>query len=329
MLTLPISLVFAQILAFMLVRLWLTKSAFSPVWILIWLCAVQAAIVAFAQHYELDFFRRVQPLGAALLPATAWVVFQTTAMRPLRIADAIHIAGPAVIAVLIALGGIGLDLAIPALFVSYGLAIMVAVRPAGQGLPLLSLGTGDVPARLWLLIAAGLVASAFSDALIVLAQIANVSEARPWIISVFTSGALLVIGLVSVSPSLTEVPHDLGGAELENAQPSEDDEKIFEALTRVLEGERLYLDPDLTLARLSRRLRIPSKKVSRAINKATGENVSRLINGMRIEVAKEKLRQGEAVTEVMLSSGFNTKSNFNREFLRITGKSPSDWRARG
>ena len=27
----------------------------------------------------------------------------------------------------------------------------------------------------------------------------------------------------------------------------------------------------------------------------------------------------------MLASGFNTKSNFNREFLRVTGKNPSDW----
>jgi AraC-like DNA-binding protein len=27
----------------------------------------------------------------------------------------------------------------------------------------------------------------------------------------------------------------------------------------------------------------------------------------------------------MLGSGFNTKSNFNREFLRVTTLSPSDW----
>ncbi len=32
-----------------------------------------------------------------------------------------------------------------------------------------------------------------------------------------------------------------------------------------------------------------------------------------------------SVTEAMLSAGFNTKSNFNREFLRTTGQAPSDW----
>ncbi|WP_365734666.1 helix-turn-helix domain-containing protein [Planktotalea sp.] len=42
----------------------------------------------------------------------------------------------------------------------------------------------------------------------------------------------------------------------------------------------------------------------------------------RIKAACAALEQGDSVTEVMLSAGFNTKSNFNREFLRITGKIP-------
>ena len=29
----------------------------------------------------------------------------------------------------------------------------------------------------------------------------------------------------------------------------------------------------------------------------------------------------------MLESGFNTKSNFNREFLRLKGASPTQWLA--
>jgi AraC-like DNA-binding protein len=44
-------------------------------------------------------------------------------------------------------------------------------------------------------------------------------------------------------------------------------------------------------------------------------------------VAKSKLRAGESVTEAMFASGFSTKSNFNREFLRVTGASPSKWLA--
>ena len=87
----------------------------------------------------------------------------------------------------------------------------------------------------------------------------------------------------------------------------------------------LYLDPDLTLARLARRMTLPAKQVSAAVNRVTGENVSRLINGYRIRHACERLAAGDGVTTAMLASGFNTKSNFNREFLRVTGMSPSRW----
>ncbi|WP_084649601.1 helix-turn-helix domain-containing protein [Planktotalea frisia] len=62
------------------------------------------------------------------------------------------------------------------------------------------------------------------------------------------------------------------------------------------------------------------------MNRATGENVSRYINARRIVAACRALDQGESVIEAMLSAGFNTKSNFNREFLRITGKTPREYR---
>jgi AraC-like DNA-binding protein len=72
-------------------------------------------------------------------------------------------------------------------------------------------------------------------------------------------------------------------------------------------------------------LGVPVKQLSEAINKVTGENVSRYINAARINEAKAVLSSGENVTSAMLSSGFNTKSNFNREFLRVAGVSPSEW----
>ena len=49
-------------------------------------------------------------------------------------------------------------------------------------------------------------------------------------------------------------------------------------------------------------------------------------NSYRIREACHSLEAGASVTEAMLASGFNTKSNFNREFRRITGRTPSAWR---
>lgn len=62
-----------------------------------------------------------------------------------------------------------------------------------------------------------------------------------------------------------------------------------------------------------------------AVNRATGGNVSRYVNGWRIDHACGLIGAGQGITEVMLASGFNTKSNLNREFLRIKGQSPSEW----
>jgi AraC-like DNA-binding protein len=88
--------------------------------------------------------------------------------------------------------------------------------------------------------------------------------------------------------------------------------------------ERPYLDPNLTHAHLARKLRMPVKALSATINRATGENVSRFVNAERIRHAQSLLLRGETVTEAMLASGFNTKSDFNREFLRVTGQNPND-----
>ena len=53
----------------------------------------------------------------------------------------------------------------------------------------------------------------------------------------------------------------------------------------LLEEQKLYLDPDLTLNQIARRLILPIKGVSSAVNRTTGENVSRYINARRMDVA--------------------------------------------
>ena len=108
---------------------------------------------------------------------------------------------------------------------------------------------------------------------------------------------------------------------------TEQDIQIVARLELLMATEKLYLNPDLTLTRLSRRLVVPVKQLSGAINRVTGENVSRYINKERVKAAQAALSNGQSVTDAMLSSGFNTKSNFNREFLRITDRNPSAWAA--
>jgi hypothetical protein len=72
---------------------------------------------------------------------------------------------------------------------------------------------------------------------------------------------------------------------------------------------------------------IPGRKISQAVNRVQQRNVSQMINSYRIADAQRLLRDSELpVTEIMAESGFRTKSNFNREFLRTTGMNPLEYR---
>ncbi|MEM6465884.1 MAG: AraC family transcriptional regulator [Pseudomonadota bacterium] len=112
-----------------------------------------------------------------------------------------------------------------------------------------------------------------------------------------------------------------------DAHPVEEDRAIFERLDALMAEATLFRDPDLTVARLGRRLGVPARSVSSAVNRVTGENTSRYINQLRVRHATHLLESTNLpVTDVMLESGFLSKSSFNTEFRRIAGRTPSDHR---
>lgn len=95
----------------------------------------------------------------------------------------------------------------------------------------------------------------------------------------------------------------------------------------MLTATRLYLEPDLSVQRLARRLHVPVRALSLAINESQGMNVSQYVNGFRLAQAAALLREtDESVAKVMAQSGFLTRSNFYREFQRVYGQSPAAYR---
>ncbi len=226
-----------------------------------------------------------------------------------------------------------LDVAIPALFAGYGAAILLKGHHA-DALPLARLEAGDLPALVWRVMALALIGSGASDGVIALAQAMGLGRWQPWIVGVASAASLLALGALSLSQSLSrpdEAPAPTDPVPPEPSRPAgptEADAAIMARLGQLMSERRPYLDPDLTLSQLARRLRLPSKVLSGAINRTTGGNVSRHVNAFRVREACRRLAASESVTAVMLGSGFNTKSNFNREFARVTGQTPSEWRVR-
>ncbi len=111
------------------------------------------------------------------------------------------------------------------------------------------------------------------------------------------------------------------------ATASEEQVALVDALDHLMQNEHLYRDENLSLNRLARKLRVPARQISTAVNTVREINLPQYTNGFRVAEACHLLETTDTpITTIIYEVGFTTKSNFNREFQRITGKSPSAWR---
>jgi AraC-like DNA-binding protein len=285
--------------------------------------AVQSAVLAGALHYGLPGLRWVMPAGASLLPPLAWAAFAFSSVRAPQPRDLLHGLGPAAVLACLATARPLLDAVLPLLFAGYGAALLLALRGGRDVLAGARLGDGGLPLLLWRMLAAALIAAAASDVLILVDFWLQGGRHALLIASSINPVCLLVLGALPLARELDPPPPEAPAAAKDPAA----DADLMARLEELMRRRCLYLDADLTLLRMARLLGVPAKTLSAAVNRATGSNVSRYVNGWRVARAAELLSRGAPVTEAMLESGFATKSNFNREFLRIQGCTPSQWRA--
>ncbi len=107
-------------------------------------------------------------------------------------------------------------------------------------------------------------------------------------------------------------------------------EEILPKLLQVMEKEKLYLDGDLTLKKLSEKLMIHYNYLSQIINEKLESNFNDFVNKYRIEEAKRQLLDKESgkktVLEIAYDTGFYSKSVFNTAFKKFTGMTPTQYR---
>lgn len=104
--------------------------------------------------------------------------------------------------------------------------------------------------------------------------------------------------------------------------------------TRILElmdRERPYTNPDLTLLDLSRSLGTSNHKLSQLLNAELGENFYDFVNRYRVTEIKARLEDDGnshlTILSIGLDAGFNSKSSFNSVFKKKVGMTPSQYRA--
>lgn len=114
--------------------------------------------------------------------------------------------------------------------------------------------------------------------------------------------------------------------------PSAEEAELGQRLTAKLEQDAIYLEPDLKLSDLARKLGEPDYKISQCVTGALGfRNFNHLVNHYRIAAAKRMLSdaslQDQSILSVALDSGFSSIGPFNRAFKAETGVTPGAFRA--
>jgi len=106
----------------------------------------------------------------------------------------------------------------------------------------------------------------------------------------------------------------------------QDELQLFDRIKSVVEGEQLFLNPDLTLRKLATRLDTNTKYLSQVINHQGGMNFLTFVNGYRIDAVKERLNAGDFLAHtfygIAQQCGFKNKSTFYKVFRDITGMTP-------
>lgn len=155
------------------------------------------------------------------------------------------------------------------------------------------------------------------------------------IVSLVVLVAFSLIGALG-RPSIFEHLHTLTvGADTRSVQnadapPDAALQDLAERALLSLMDPVVLADDGLTLARLARRLRVPARQLSQAINRVHKRSFSDLLNDQRIRLCQQIMAEApdRSLIEVMLDAGYITKSNFYRQFSKRTGLTPAAYRTK-
>ncbi|WP_116870923.1 helix-turn-helix domain-containing protein [Vibrio splendidus] len=343
MLAIPLPFVAALLLLMtgVLLRCRYPQTSQKPFWFII-LCALMVTVVGLRWTVDIALFRFLQPILGASVPAAAWLCF--AGAHRSKPNTNLHWLGP--IAVLVGslfythLWAGTLDVLLIFLYLGYGGLLLKSSSTVPEQVRLTDISKVLVAERVAgvMLLFSALVDSVLSyDILLLNAQHTNLILSISYLVLIPAIVSAVMVVSISTpaeeknqqvqvfSPMSQRSPEEASSLDKDQAEETAQIMAKFDAL---MSEHQLFKDPDLSLNRLARKLGIPARKISSAVNQTHQQNISKVINAYRVEYAKALLKQtDEAITDIFLSSGFQTKSNFNREFSRITGQTPSEFRS--
>lgn len=156
------------------------------------------------------------------------------------------------------------------------------------------------------------------------------------VIPISVSVFVYIMGYFGFTQS--QISYDIGSKEeikfsSEKYAKTKLDDKVaddyIEKLKSFMINEKPYLDPNITLPRLSESVGIPEHHLSQIINDRLHQNFFQFINSYRVNEVKEQLINPEnqhlSILGIAFESGFNSKSSFNTIFKNMTQQTPSQY----
>jgi AraC-like DNA-binding protein len=333
MLFVPVPFVVALLLAILLVRM-LVRGDEPPAnrffAASLGLYVALSILIGLRWGYGIRTLLPLQSLLAAMLPPLAFLGFRSVAADEPPLLPWMHAAPVLLVLALMLLQPDFIDVALVATFLGYGVALLRLGLRGPDALRRAPLDEATAIHRALLATAIALFVSAMLDILIAADMRLGDGSRAGIVVGLANLPVLLLLGAAMALAGRSPPPTIPAETEAEPAVTESSAAEDRETLARVdaVLSTGLYRDPDLNLGRLARRTGLPARCISGAVNRLEGRNVSQYVNDRRIAEALELLRNTDRpVTAILFEVGFSTKSNFNREFRRVTGTSPSAWRA--
>lgn len=224
---------------------------------------------------------------------------------------------------------------------SFAIYLGVAISILAKGATALSyLGDSAKTAYRWLSVLAGLMAINLLIEILVLVEIqwgVALDKSQTLLIG---SGFFLLVNALTVLLALRRTPliewmNAVGEQRISrHLKPQLSDaqaQAIFKNFEQLVKTKQLHKrDGGLTVKQAARMLTLPVRQLSESVNRVYGGSFSQYLNDRRMEEAMRLIENNPElpITDLMLEAGFATKSNFNKEFGRVAGMTPSEYRKR-
>lgn len=106
--------------------------------------------------------------------------------------------------------------------------------------------------------------------------------------------------------------------------------EIANKLNELCLNEKVFLDPDINLRKISELIQEAPHQVTETLNRLIGQNFTEYLNNFRVEEFKRLLEQpvyrDYSILALAFEVGFNSKATFNAAFKKITHQTPSEYR---